>query len=164
MPLFHSYYGWVVFHCVYIYKCMFVYIYIYHIFFIHSSVGGHLGCFHVLTIVNSAAMNIQVHVSFQIIVFSRYMPRSMFTRSNGVWMLSHFSCVWLFKSYGLKPIRLLCPWDFPGKNTGVGCPAFLQGIFLTKGLNIHLLCLLNWQEGSLSLVPPGKPSSYGSFI
>ena len=46
----------------------------YHIFFIHSSVDGHLGCFHVLTIVNSAAMNIGVHLPFQIIVFSGYIP------------------------------------------------------------------------------------------
>ena len=35
------------------------------------------------------------------------------------------------------------------KYTGVGCYALLQGIFLTKGLNPYLLCLLNWQEGSL---------------
>ena len=48
----------------------------YHIFFIHSSVDGHLGYFHVLGIVNSAAMNTGVHVSFQTIFFSRYMPRS----------------------------------------------------------------------------------------
>ena len=47
-----------------------------HILFFHSSVNGHLCCFHVLAIVNSAAMNIGVHVSFQIMVFSRYMPRS----------------------------------------------------------------------------------------
>ena len=39
-------------------------VYMYHIFFIHSSTDGHLGCFHVLPIVNSAAMKIRVHVSF----------------------------------------------------------------------------------------------------
>ena len=48
----------------------------YHIFFIYSSVNGHLGCFHVLAIVNSAAMNIGVHVYFWIMFFSRYMPRN----------------------------------------------------------------------------------------
>ena len=51
---------------------------------------------------------------------------------------------------------LLCPWDSLGKNTGVGCHALLQGIFLTQGSNLHLLCLLHWQVGSLLLVPPGK--------
>ena len=50
--------------------------YIYHNFFIHSSVDGHLGCFHVLAIVNSPTMNTGVGVSFQIMFFSRYMPRS----------------------------------------------------------------------------------------
>ena len=48
----------------------------YHIFFIHSSVDGHLGCFRVLAIVNSAVMNTGVHASFQIMFFSSYMPRS----------------------------------------------------------------------------------------
>ena len=42
----------------------------------HSSVDGHLGCFHVLAIINSAAMNSGVHVSFSIFVSSGYMPRS----------------------------------------------------------------------------------------
>ena len=35
----------------------------------------------------------------------------------------------------LQPARLLCPWDLPGKNTGVGCHSLLQGIFPTQGLN-----------------------------
>ena len=48
----------------------------YHVFFIHSSVDGHLGSFHVFAIVNSAAANIEVLVSFSIIVLSGHMPRS----------------------------------------------------------------------------------------
>ena len=57
----------------------------YHIFFIHSSVSEHLGCFHVLAIVNSAAEHIGVHVSFQfrVFVFSRYVPRSEIIGSYG---------------------------------------------------------------------------------
>ena len=57
--------------------------YLYHIFFIHSSVHGHLGCFHVLAIINSAAMNTGVHVSFRIRVFSRDMPRRGIIGSYG---------------------------------------------------------------------------------
>ena len=41
--------------------------------------------------------------------------------------------------HGLWPASLLCPWNFPGKNTGVGCHALFQGIFLTQGLNPRLL-------------------------
>ena len=52
---------------------------------------------------------------------------------------------------------LLCPWDSPGKNTGVGCQAILQGIFLTQGSNWSLSGLLHWQADSLPLAPPGKP-------
>ena len=59
--------------------------------------------------------------------------------------------------YILWPARLLCPWGSPGKNTGVGCHAFLQGIFLTQGLNPSLLQFLHWQVGSLPLAPPRKP-------
>ena len=52
---------------------------------------------------------------------------------------------------------LLCPWDSPGRNTGVGCRALLQGVFPTQGSNLHLFSLLHWQAGSLPPAPPGKP-------
>ena len=54
-----------------------------HNFFIHTCVDGHLGCFHVLAIVNSAAMNNGVPVSFSILVSSGYMPRSGISGSHG---------------------------------------------------------------------------------
>ena len=60
-------------------------------------------------------------------------------------------------SCGQQPTRLLCPWGSLAKNTGVGCHALLQGIFLTQGSNPYLLCLLPWPVGSLALAPPGKP-------
>ena len=55
----------------------------YNIFFIYSSVDRHLGCFPVLAIVNSAAMNIGLHGSFQIMDFFRYMPRNVIAGSYG---------------------------------------------------------------------------------
>ena len=60
---------------------------------------------------------------------------------------------WTFWT-GLHPTRLLCPWDFPGKNTGVGCHFTLQGIFTAQGLNQHLL---HWEADSLSLSHQGSP-------
>ena len=57
--------------------------------------------------------------------------------------------------HGLWLARLFCPWDFPGKNTGVGCHFLLQGIFLTQGLNPCLLCRLHWQADSWPPAPPG---------
>ena len=53
-------------------------VYMYHIFFNHSSVDGHLGCFQILAAVSNAVMNIEVHVSFHIsaFIFFGYIPRS----------------------------------------------------------------------------------------
>ena len=55
---------------------------------------------------------------------------------------------------GLQPTRLLCPWDFPAKNPGVGCHFLLQGVFLIQGLNPHLL---HWQVDSSPLSHLGSP-------
>ena len=59
------------------------------------------------------------------------------------------------QSHRLKPTRLLCPWDSPGKNTRVGSHSLLQEIILTQGLNLGLLY---WKAGSLPSQPPGKPN------
>ena len=59
--------------------------------------------------------------------------------------------------HGLQPVRLLCLWNFPSKNTGVSCHFLLQGIFPNQGLKLRLLCLLHWQAVSLPLCHLGSP-------
>ena len=75
-----------------------------------------------------------------------------------VCVLSCFSKIPLFVT--LWPVAHQTPWDFPGKNTGVGCHALLQGIFPTQEWNPQLLGPLHCQVGSLPLKPPGKPYTY----
>ena len=66
-------------------------VYMYHSFPIHSSADGHLGCFHVLAMINSAAMNIGVHVSLSDLVSSVCMPRSGISGSYGSSISSFFN-------------------------------------------------------------------------
>ena len=63
----------------------------------------------------------------------------------------------------LQPTRLLCPWDFPGKNIRVSCCFLLQGILPTQESK---LCLLRWQADSLfsTTEPPGMPNIKYSYI
>ena len=63
--------------------------------------------------------------------------------------------------HGLWPARLLCPWDFPGKNGAVDCHFLFQGIFLTQGLNPHLL---RWQRDALPLSQQGSPVLYRRLL
>ena len=63
------------------------------------------------------------------------------------------SPVRLFVTPWTQPSRLLCPQNFPGKNTGVGCYFLLPGIFPNQGWNPWLLHLLHWQVDSLPLCP-----------
>ena len=68
-------------------------------------------------------------------------------------------CLTLLQPHGLERTRLLCPWDFPGKNTGGGCHSLFQGIFPTQGQNWSLLHLLHWQVDSLLLSHQGSPNT-----
>ena len=61
------------------------------------------------------------------------------------------SSVWLFATPWTVVTGLLCPWNFPGKNTAVCCHILLQGIFPTQGSNPCLLHLWHWQLDSLQL-------------
>ena len=67
------------------------------------------------------------------------------------------SCLTFCNPKDYSPTRLLCPRNFPDKNTGVGCHFLLQGFFLTQGWNPHLLNPLHWQVDSLPLNHQGNP-------
>ena len=74
-----------------------------------------------------------------------------------VWVFSCFSGVWLFATIWTVACQAPCPWNFPGKNSGVACHIFLQFIFLIQGSNLLLLPLLPWQADSLPLCHLGSP-------
>ena len=86
-----------------------------------------------------------------------YIPFSLLKAVHRTWLHTKplQPCLTL-QSLGLQPTRFLCPWDFPGKNTGVGCHFILQGIFPTQGLNPCLLKAFCIERGFFTTEPPGK--------
>jgi len=79
--------------------------------------------------------NIRENVTYKCSFLSYIHNTSIYSWQHGCSVMSDS-----LLSHGLKPARLLCLWNFPGKNIGMSCHFLLQGIFLTQGSN---LCLLN---------------------
>ena len=78
---------------------------------------------------------------------------------GGLLAQSRLTLLW---PHWLQPVRLLCPWDFPSKSTGVGCHFLLQELFPTQGSNPGLLYCRQapiLQVDSLPTEPSGKPPS-----
>ena len=87
-----------------------------------------------------------------------------FATMSGMWNFPSLcvwtvSCVWLFVTLWIGPTGLLCPWDFPSKNTGVGCHFLLQGIFPTQGLNL-CFCMPYVGRHSFPLPHLGRPWNF----
>ena len=73
-------------------------------------------------------------------------------------MLSSFSHVQLFATLWIVVHQAPLSAGFSQQEYWGGLPCTPPGIFSTQGSNVSLLCLLHWQQGSLRLAPPGKPS------
>ena len=72
-------------------------------------------------------------------------------RCTSTCVLSRWVVPKSFVASWTEAASLLCPWDLPGKNTGVCCYFLFQGIFPTQGSNLSLLCLLHWQADSFPI-------------
>ena len=109
-----------------------------------------------------------IGLSFYLITYLRTLSPNMvkFCYTRGwdlnVWIFVVVQlCLTLLQPHVLWSTRLLCPWNFPGKNTGVVCHFIFQGIFPTQGSNPCLLCLLHWQVDSLPLRHQGSHMNSG---
>ena len=131
-------------------------VYVYHIFFIHSSVDGHFGCFRVLVIVYRAARHVEVHVLFQTMVFSGYLPRSGITGSYGSSVFHYWRTLHIFLPSGCTNL------DYPKQCRRVpSSPCPLQILLFGDFLRV-ILTGVRWYLGAvlicISLSSPVFPA------
>ena len=122
--------------------------------------------FHLIEVLKSSSINsptlfLFIKVVFTILLYFRISCQFLQKEKKGILGFRLGWCVRsvMFDSLGsheLQSARLLCPWNFPGKNTAAGCPFLLQGIVSTQKSNPHLLPLLHRQVDSLPLCHPGS--------
>ena len=89
--------------------------------------------------------------SMEIIIIIKKHYKQFYAHKFDVCVCAHSVLSSSLQPHRPQPTRLLCPWDFPGKNTGAGCHFLLQGIFLTRGSNPSLWSFLHWEADSLPL-------------
>ena len=134
-------------HCVCV---QYIYIYTYHIIFIQFSVDGHLGCFHALAIVNTAAMNIGVHVYFGAMFFFGYITRSGIAESSG----SYFQ---FFKEPPCYSPEWLYQFTFP--------PTVQEGSLLSTPSPAFVVCgLFDERMGYFLFLPYLLYQNHGYYI
>ena len=133
----------------------------YHLFFIHLSVDGHSGCFHVLAVVNSAAVNTGVHASFwiRVFIFSRCMPSSGIAGSYGNSVFSFLkacSCNIAICSNMDGPRRYHTKWSKPDKGRQI--PYVITYMWnLKKNHTLHSHCM---HEASFYMLHQNRGSSF----
>ena len=104
-------------------------------------------------------------VLFQVIVLPFTTLSQLLPHLHGQYPPSLTACTHAQSCLTLcDPARLLCPWNFPDRNTGAGCHFLLQGSFLTQGSNPSLLRLLHWQAGSLPQHYLGSPQPDSAML
>ena len=106
---------------------------------------------------------IQAHWAIDYCLLLKGLKSTRKRQGENILILNNCACLVTSDSlrpHGLQPSRLLCPWDFRGKNTRVGYHFLLQVIFLIQGSNPCLLHLLRWQADSLALHHLGSPITF----
>ena len=120
-------------------------VYMYHSFLIHSSADGHLGCYHVLAMINSAAMNIGVHMSLSDLVSLVCMPRSGIAGSYGSSISSFLTTISLCPHMAEREGSTFCFSSYKDTNPIMEIPLAWPHLTLMTSQSPHLQIPIRWR-------------------